>query len=258
MPTIQENLLGWTNFHWTHQGEEWSTPWHGTEFLWWGTLFPRIHAFVPTDTILEIAPGFGRVTHYLKDFCKSLTVVDLAERCIEACKQRFSSFSHITYHVNDGMSLAMIPDHSVDFVISYDSLVHAEADVIECYLSQLVGKLKQNGVGFIHHSNLGASITPLGELLPPIRKRLRQPWRAKSMTAKLFEQYCENVGLQCVSQELINWATKYPLPIDCISLFTPKNSVWARPNIIYKNMKFTYEASYLGKLSDLYSSSSFK
>ena len=142
MPTIQENLQVWTDYDWPDGGNEWSSPWRGTELLWWGTLLPRIQAFVPTDTILEIAPGFGRITHYLKDTCKNLIVVDLTNRCIETCKQRFSSYSHITYHVNDGKSLDMIPDQSIDFVISFDSLVHAEADVFESYLSQLARKLK--------------------------------------------------------------------------------------------------------------------
>jgi hypothetical protein len=49
----------------------------------------------------------------------------------------------------------MVPDDSIDFVFSFDSLVHAEADVMQAYLNQLVRKLKLNGVGFIHHSNIG-------------------------------------------------------------------------------------------------------
>ena len=204
---------------------------------------------------------FGRLTQYLKDLCTSLIVIDIAERCIEACKQRFSSCSHITYHTNDGKSLDMIPDQSVDFVFSFDSLVHAEADVIEAYLSQVTRKLKPDGVGFIHHSNSGAFILPAKKSLPPPLKGLamilRRHWRAESMTARLFEEYCEQAGLQCITQEIINWIAKYPpLPIDCFSLFTPKDSVWARPNKVYRNMNFRQEALYLGKLSRLYPSSS--
>lgn len=264
MPTIEENLQEWVKIHdWTQQGEEWSLPWGRTEFLWWGTLFPRIHAFVPTDTILEIAPGFGRITHYLKDLCTNLTVVDMAEPCIEACKQRFSSCSRITYHINNGKSLDMIPDQSVDFVFSFDSLVHAESDVIEAYLSQLPRKLKPNGVGFIHHSNSGVYIPPIKKSLPPLLKgyavKLSRHWRAESMTAGLFEKYCEQAGLQCIAQEITNWITKYlPLPIDCFSLFTRKDSVWTRPNKVYWNMNFRHEALYLGKLARLYSTSSLR
>ena len=36
----------------------------------------------------------------------------------------------------------MIQDKSIDFVFSFDSLVHAEAEVIEAYLNQLAMKLQ--------------------------------------------------------------------------------------------------------------------
>ena len=80
--------------------------------------------------------------------------MDLSSKCIESCKQRFAYASHISYHINDGRSLDMIENRSIDFVFSFDSLVHAEADVLESYLDQLSNKLKPHGVGLIHHSNL--------------------------------------------------------------------------------------------------------
>jgi hypothetical protein len=55
--------------------------------------------------------------------CDTLTVVDLNEKCISACKTRFAGVAHIRYHVNDGRSLSMVPDESVDFAVSFDSLV---------------------------------------------------------------------------------------------------------------------------------------
>ena len=130
MPTVEQNRqLFNQDYEWSKQGEEWSSVWGGSEAQWFGALLPRIHAFIPTGTILEIAPGFGRWTSYLKKYCEYLAVVDLAEECIKACQQRFVSDSHITYYVNDGKSLAMIQDKSIDFVFSFDSLVHAEAYV---------------------------------------------------------------------------------------------------------------------------------
>ena len=109
MPSIEENLSVWNrSYDWSQEGDEWSSAWGGPEAEWFGTILPRIHALIPAGTILEIAPGFGRWTHYLKDHCERLIVVDLSEKCIEACKTRFSSSAHITYHVNDGRSLEMI------------------------------------------------------------------------------------------------------------------------------------------------------
>jgi hypothetical protein len=49
----------------------------------------------------------------------------------------------------------MIAEESVDFVYSFDSLVHADAGVLEGYLSQFPRILSETGVAFIHHSNLG-------------------------------------------------------------------------------------------------------
>ena len=156
MATIEENKQSWgVNYEWDKQGDEWSSAWGGPEAQWFGTIFPRIHSFIPASSVLEIAPGYGRWTNYLKDHCTCLVCVDLAEKCIKACKQRFVSDSHITFYVNDGKSLSMIKNKSVDFVFSFDSLVHADPEIIEVYLNQLAEKLTDNGIGFIHHSNMG-------------------------------------------------------------------------------------------------------
>src|SRR5262245_22451424 len=74
MGTIAENKTLWTDYDWQEQGDEWSAEWGTTEILWWGTIRPRINAFVPTGTIREIAPGVGRCTQYLKDLCQRLMV----------------------------------------------------------------------------------------------------------------------------------------------------------------------------------------
>ena len=42
---------------------------------------------------------------------------DRDEACIDACRKRFESDSRITCQVNDGRSLAMIDDESVDFAL---------------------------------------------------------------------------------------------------------------------------------------------
>jgi 2-polyprenyl-3-methyl-5-hydroxy-6-metoxy-1,4-benzoquinol methylase len=263
MPTIEENQQTWDgSYEWEQQGDEWSSSWGGAEAQWVGAILPRIHALMPTGTILEIAPGFGRWTNYLRNYCDRLTVVDLSEKCIKACQQRFANDSHIEYHVNDGKSLAMIPDNSIDFVFSFDSLVHAEADVLETYLAQLATKLKPNGVGFIHHSNLGQYQPALSliEQIPSemraeiVNKVLLEPtrWRAGSMTARLFVNYCDRVGLKCIGQELVNWENE-GLLIDSFSLFTPKNSIWSRNNHVIENLEFMQEAAATKKRLHVYS-----
>ena len=265
MPTIERNLSLWADYNWEQQGEEWSSAWGGSQFQWQWTLLPRIHAFIPAATILEIGPGFGRWANYLKDYCDQLIGVDLSENCIRSCQQRFLAYPHLSFHINDGKSLAKIPDGSVDFAFSFDSLVHADADVLEAYLTQLARKLRPDGVGFIHHSNLGAYryYYSLKTLMPRVGGHLwriglldNDGLRSISMTAGLFERYAKRVGLQCISQEIINWASRRL--IDCFSIFTPVASKWARPNAILKNPSFMKEAEYIRRLSHLYGSANKK
>lgn len=251
MPTEVQNLNKWSSdYNWSQLGDEWSEAWGGTDNLFWWMLYPRTRKFLNVERILEIAPGHGRITQFLKDSCKELIIVDISQNCINSCKQRFKTSENIIYYVNDGKSLDMINEESIDFVFSFDSLVHCEKNVIKNYLYQLSKKLSTNGKGFIHHSNLG-NFFNFGErlirLFPP--DIVNNHWRAKSMTAKLFRSYCNDVNLNCYSQELINWGGKYL--IDCFSVFEKTNSLKTK-NTLIKNTEFMNEANYIKNISQLY------
>ncbi len=261
MGTVEENKKVWDQmYNWHQGGDEWSKAWGGVFMQWYGVLLPRLYCFLPVHTLLEIAPGYGRWSQFLADFCTNLILVDISDTCIKACKERFSKESHISYHVNNGKSLEMIADNSVDFVFSFDSLVHADDDIIEEYVYQISRKLTSNGVALIHHSNLGEyrcqvvfsripKLRALLRLLGLIEKKLY--WRSSTMTAKKMEQFSEKNALQCISQEFINWGTKYTL-IDCISMLVKKDSKWSRKNRILKNRTFMKQAGYISNLSKLY------
>src|SRR5919109_181676 len=137
MASREINLRLWMNHDWRQGGEEWSTNWGGTANLWHGTLMPRIGGFLGGIRAVEIAPGYGRLTAYLKDYCSSLILVDLAPNCIEFCRRRFKDEAHLEYFVNDGRSLPFLEDASVDFVFSFDSLVHADLEDIVAYLAEI-------------------------------------------------------------------------------------------------------------------------
>jgi len=259
MGNIAQNAEVWNEtWDWSQRGDEWSQWWGGTAAEWFGALLPRIHPYVPTHTILEIAPGYGRWTQYLKDLCDRLIVVDLAERCIDHCRERFASASNLEYHVNDGRSLAMVADDSIDLVFSFDSLVHAEADVIDAYLVQLARTLKPHGIGFVHHSNAG-SYRALNNLAIRAPDRWRglliekgvlpdlYAWRAASVTAESFASKCEAVGLACVAQEKINWGRGIYLT-DAVSIFTRRGSRWERPRRVRRNPFFRWEARRMATL----------
>jgi SAM-dependent methyltransferase len=260
MPTVDENARGWgVDYDWKQRGEEWSARWGSSEAQWFGSILPRIHAFLPVHTILEIGPGYGRWTYFLQKYCDRLIAVDLCESCITVCSERFAGDDNISFHINDGKDLSFVPDGKVDFVFSFDSLVHAEVDVFDAYLEQLARKLSRDGVGYIHHSNIGeyAGLFQRAEKWPAVcQKTLRKltildriQWRAFSMTAAVFEQCCERAGLQCICQEQVNWGSRRA--IDCFSTFVRRNSKWARPNSVARNRDFMKEAELVRRWSRL-------
>jgi SAM-dependent methyltransferase len=265
MGAIEENQSVWASgWDWSDGGESWSSWWGDTSSMWFGGILPRIHSFVPTGCLLEIAPGYGRWTQYLKEYCQRLVLVDLTERCIDHCRERFASSDHIEYHVNDGTSLAMVDDGSVDFVFSFDSLVHVEIDVLESYLQQLAHKLTKDGLGFFHHSNLGRHRMSAAvarriprKALPLLVSKGVVPdlyaWRSESCSAQAFAALCQKAGLQCVSQELISWEHGRYLT-DTISVFTRPGSRWHRPNIVWQSRNFKGEAK---RAATLYAAKGF-
>ena len=285
MPTVEQNLFLWGEADgWEDDGVKWSGRWGGTDVEWWASIFPRIRTFIPAPTILEIAPGYGRWTQYLKGFCDQLIAVDVTPACIERCKQRFASDSHVRCYLNDGKSLAMVEDRSIDFAFTFDSLVHVESDVIAAYLQQLAKKLKPGGYAFLHHSNLesyrrfiwlpkaigrpqpiGADAgqpVPLSRSLGR-RRRLQSrltDWglvntfdnRAESMSARIFRESCDAAGLDCISQELVNW-NHGPSLIDCFSVVTPRDGQSHKPARLLKNPHFMDEAERARRTAEFYS-----
>jgi SAM-dependent methyltransferase len=257
MFTVEWNRAIWdTVYPWSAGGDEWSGAWGGVEMQWFRTLLPRLHPFLPTGTLLEIAPGYGRWTQKLKDLCEQMYLVDLASKCIETCRRRFSDCSHLHYHVNDGRSLDAVPDGAVDLAFSFDSLVHVERPVMRSYLGELARVLADDGVAFLHHSNLGeyARRLRLIEKLPLVARLERwglvernPHYRSPDVSARTVEEDAGQMGLRCISQELVNWGSRRL--IDCFSVITRAGSRWDRPNRVVRNRRFWDEIHEAARLS---------
>jgi SAM-dependent methyltransferase len=246
MPDLADNISMWNEaYDWSQRGDEWSAAWGGVSYQWWVTLFSRIQGFVPAGRILEIAPGYGRWTHYLRDLCDELIAVDIAESAVAHCRERFAGDGQVSFHVNDGTSLAIVADGSIDLIFSFDSLVHAERDVIAGYLQEFARVLADDGVAFIHHSNM-ASYEP-GSYDPH-----NIHWRATSVSAELVERIARSEGLRCISQETVAWGNETLLN-DCFSVITRAGSRWDRENDVSANMDFTrQEIAASQRISTLY------
>ena len=249
MPTVGQNLSKWgETYGWTDGGDEWSTIWGGPEAQWYFVIYPRIHRFLPANKVLEIAPGHGRWTQFLRDHSQRFTGVDLSPGCVEACKQRFADWPEAAFHVNDGYSLSMVPDSSIDFAFSFDSLVHAEWDVVAGYLQELSRVLAPDGVAFLHHSHMGVHVEGIAARLTA--RAANHHWRALSVSGPKVEEECRRLGLACISQERTNWGADFLS--DCMSIVVRADSSLARDCVVVDNPDFMRDAAYVADVSRPY------
>lgn len=247
MPSIEDNISCWGhNYDWAKEGDEWSGSWGGTSYLWYGTIFPRIMSCIPAGTIVEIAPGYGRCTQYLITLCHNLHVVDLNKNCIDHCKNRFSRYNSVRYHVNNGKTLEMIPDGSADFIFSWDSLVHCESDILESYIGEFARIIKPNGFGFIHHSNIGQYFNNSLKKMECENNHAR----AETMSAPLFREYCNKNGLLCINQEVVNWGGS--ILNDCFSVFVKTNETSRYQCKYCENADFGKEVEHIHRIAEMY------
>jgi SAM-dependent methyltransferase len=248
MGSIDENKQEWdTAYGWPQAGDEWSRFWGSPRAQWEGCLLPRIFPFLRGRS-LEIAPGRGRWTQFLKAHCESLIGIDLAPSCVEQCKQRFKDDVNLEFEVNDGLMLPMVDDTSIDFVFSFDSLVHVESDVVASYVSEFARVLKPDGVAFIHHSNFGAIRRSLWYEVKRLRYRIpfNPGWRATSMSGGKMREFAEGSGLSCLQQELVPWGENGPMLTDCMSTIINRSG---KECVVIENHRFMEEAAAIRRIS---------
>ena len=205
---IDEQRIWNLDSNWEIDGHEWSKSFGTTEELWNNEIFDKIKEF-RGKKILEIAPGFGRITQFLSILAGELIVVDLNPLCIE--KTRTKLKHHVlAYFVNDGKSIPKVRDNSQDLVFSFDSFVHMHANVTEEYVKEIYRVLKPGGQAFIHHSWLYGGSE---------ESTYNVAGRA-NMSPEQFKNFVEDNNMEIVSQNVIQFE---PLGLwngkDCIRIF---------------------------------------
>ena len=242
VPDVNWNKTVWGSIYaWPERGEEWSVAWGGSEAQWFGAIFPRLHRFLPAQRILEIAPGFGRWTKYLIPACDEFVGVDLSAKCIDACRDRFAAVKYAQFFTNDGRSLAAARDDRFDLIFSFDSLVHADYDVLASYVPEMLRKLSAGGVAFIHHSNLLAYGNTLGV----------QHGRALTVSADIVADLVKRSGGSVLIQEVVNWGGEHL--IDCLTLFGRHDSYPSAKPIRLTNPLFMGESTLIKHFQSPYS-----
>lgn len=241
MPSVENNICEYNNqavWDLTKSGKTWSGAWGDSEAQFYFFLYPRIRHFLPAKNILEIAPGFGRWTEFLLKYTESLTGVDLAEICTIECRKLFPE---ATFFTNDGSNLDLIPDNSVNFIFSFDSLVHADNNTLQKYIKQFRRIMTENSVAFIHHSN--AKNFPKAN---PCHRR------DTTVSVETILESCSKAELQCITQEVFAWGEPESILSDCLSIIVKPNSKFSTGYMYLENPNLAREAVIIKTVAPLY------
>jgi SAM-dependent methyltransferase len=183
--SVGVNYEYWQRWDWSRQGEEWTPSEEWKQSLIDDVMLRHVQ---PGTTILEIGPGAGRWTEALQPIAGRLIVVDLSDRCIELCRQRFANAPNIEFHVNDGRSLAAIPTATVDGIWSFDVFVHIAPPEIAAYMAEIARVMRPGAQAVVHHAAAGreADAADLGQ--------------RSNMTAERFAEMARRQGLTVIEQ----------------------------------------------------------
>ncbi len=180
--TSSENRALWNTYDWSTLGEEW-TP----SEQWRQAIVEHFMApYVPEhSSILEIGPGGGRWTDVLRQRAERLVVLDVAERPLQLCRERFRHASNIEFLLGDGRSIG-VPDQSIDGIWSYDVFVHINPADARSYIREFSRILRPGAHAVVHHP---------GQAGPSQRDRA---WRS-DLTDQMVRTFLQESGLRVVA-----------------------------------------------------------
>ncbi|MEW5820586.1 MAG: class I SAM-dependent methyltransferase [Cyanobacteriota bacterium] len=130
----------------------------------WGTISdipPIINEFIyPYITIdsitMEIGTGGGRIATKVVDKVKEFYCIDVSIEMLTRVKTVLNNYTNVNYVlIKEPESLTKL-DVKFDFIFSFDVFVHLDLHMIWRYLKVIDKILKDDGVAFLHTTNLKA------------------------------------------------------------------------------------------------------
>ncbi|WP_051257815.1 class I SAM-dependent methyltransferase [Desulfovibrio cuneatus] len=131
----------------------------------------------PGDTVLDCACGLGYGPHvlYNNSPAKQIIGVDLSPSSIQYASDNYGNNGTITFVQGDAQNLAFLPDNSVDFITSFETIEHLPNP--EAYLKELARVLRPSGRIMLSAPNEW-----------PIEEDAKPPYHCQVYTWQRFKQ----------------------------------------------------------------------
>lgn len=172
---------------------------------------------VRLGSVLDFGCGQGRMSRILAGVFERVICCDIDAQAVDYCRRRFTPHEtncRFTFIQNTQEEKAQenipLPEGEIDFLLSWDTVVHFSYKWIDRYFSEFFRILKHGGYAMIHHANIGALTTYDASDI----WILNQSGRSDT-TAGDVEFIAEKHGFVVVSQKLIHGELE---EMDCITI----------------------------------------
>jgi len=115
----------------------------------------RLTPFIePTDTVLDLGCGIGRVTRYVAPLCREVWAVDVSETMLRFARERLAERQNVHFVLGRGTALPELETGSIDFAYSLLTLQHVEREHAFKLLRELRRVIRDGGRAFLTFPNL--------------------------------------------------------------------------------------------------------
>ncbi|MDE5696543.1 MAG: class I SAM-dependent methyltransferase [Lachnospiraceae bacterium] len=175
----------------------------------WGeqTAFFQMFCQLDISSVIELACGRGRHVRKYIDKASDVTLVDILDKNLDICRERFCQYDKVHYYCNNGFNLEQLPSGTYTALFSYDAVVHFEMMDIYEYLKDIYRVLADGGRALIHHSNYDGDYKA---------SFIDSPHGRSYMNAGIFAYLAFRCGFKILAQEVVTWGGVADL--DCVSL----------------------------------------
>ncbi len=168
--------------------------------------FYQLFCQLDLTNVIELACGRGRHVKKYIDKATDVTLVDILDKNINICQERFHMYNNIHYYNNNGYNLKELSSDKYTALFSYDAMVHFEMMDIYEYLKDIYRVLIKGGKVLIHHSNYDRDYKV---------SFIDGPYGRSYMNASIFAYMAFRCGFRILEQKVIPWGIE---DLDCISL----------------------------------------
>jgi len=130
-------------------------------------------ALKPTDRVLDLGCGIGRVTRAIANRVEAVVGVDVSAEMIEQGRRAMAGVRNVQLVLGNGRDLSDIKDDSFDVAYSFVTFQHIpDPDVICSYIVEMGRVLKPGGWALFQHSDD-----------PSVHQAARQGWEGNPQSA---------------------------------------------------------------------------